>query len=131
MVFSEPLHDLQGQAGFGRLWQYNKTEWPHGLIGCVGSFGLGFMMPGMAYCMSSIISVLYNPDPAFMQQEVGSFVYPSKKISMKKQSKISSQLWTGMQKCRPASDRLLGLLQETQFLKNVLQAQPCLNRTCE
>ena len=61
---------LQGQAGFGRLWQYNKEEWPHGLMGCVGSFGLGFMMPGMAYCMSSIISVLYNPDHATMQQEV-------------------------------------------------------------
>lgn len=77
MVFSDPLHDLQGHAGFGRLWQYNKTEWPHGFIGCVGSFGLGFMMPGMAYCMSSIISVLYNPDPAFMQQEVGNFVNTS------------------------------------------------------
>ena len=108
MVFSEPLHGLQGQAGFGRLWQYNRTEWPHGLIGCVGSFGLGFMMPGMAYCMSSIISVLYNPDPAFMQQEVGKFVYPSKNSSMKKQSKVSSQLWGGMQNRRPASDALLG-----------------------
>ena len=61
---------MQGQAGFGRLWQYNREEWPHGLMGCVGSFGLGFMMPGMAYCMSSIISVLYNPDRAIMQQEV-------------------------------------------------------------
>ena len=60
----------QGQAGFGRLWQYNRTEWPHGLMGCAGSLGLGFMMPGMAYCMSSIISVLYNPDPATMQREV-------------------------------------------------------------
>ncbi|CAL8467005.1 g6541 [Coccomyxa elongata] len=58
------------QAGFGRLWQYNKQEWPFGLMGCVGSFGLGFMMPGMAYCMSSIIAVLYNPDPAHIQSEV-------------------------------------------------------------
>ena len=39
-------------------------------MGCAGSFGLGFMMPGMAYCMSSIISVLYNPDQAAMQREV-------------------------------------------------------------
>lgn len=39
-------------------------------MGCVGSFGLGFMMPGMAYCMSSIIAVLYNPDPAHIQSEV-------------------------------------------------------------
>ncbi len=66
---------VQGQAGFGRLWQYNKTEWPHGLMGCAGSLGLGFMMPGMAYCMSSIISVLYNPDPATMQREVS--LYPA------------------------------------------------------
>ena len=61
---------LQGQAGFGRLWEFNKTEWPHGLMGCVGSFGLGFMMPGMAYCMSSIISVLYDQDHAVMEREV-------------------------------------------------------------
>ena len=54
----------QGSAGFGRLWAMNHTEWPHGLMGCVGSFGLGFMMPGMAYCMSSIIAVFYDPDPA-------------------------------------------------------------------
>ena len=40
-------------------------------MGCAGSLGLGFMMPGMAFCMSSIISVLYNPDPAVMQKEVG------------------------------------------------------------
>ena len=39
-------------------------------MGCAGSFGLGFMMPGMAFCMSSIISVLYNPDQAAMQREV-------------------------------------------------------------
>lgn len=58
------------QAGFWRLWQYNASEWPHGLMGSVGSLGLGFMMPGMAYCMSSIISVLYNPYPAFIQREV-------------------------------------------------------------
>ena len=61
---------VQGQAGFSRLWQYNATEWPHGLMGCAGSFGLGFMMPGMAYCMAAIISTLYNPDPAAMQREV-------------------------------------------------------------
>ena len=61
---------VQGRAGFGRLWQYNQREWPHGLMGCAGSLGLGFMMPGMAYCMSSIISVLYNPDAAVMQREV-------------------------------------------------------------
>ena len=53
---------MQGSAGFGRLWAMNHTEWPFGLMGCVGSFGLGFMMPGMAYCMSSIIAVFYNPD---------------------------------------------------------------------
>jgi hypothetical protein len=41
-------------------------------MGCVGSFGLGFMMPGMAYCMSSIIAVLYNPDPAQIQSQVPS-----------------------------------------------------------
>ncbi len=64
------LLKMQGQAGFGRLWQYNRQEWPHGLMGCVGSFGLGFMMPGMAYCMSSIIAVLYNPDPAQIQSQV-------------------------------------------------------------
>ena len=52
------------------MWQYNRSEWPHGLMGCAGSLGLGFMMPGMAYCMSSIISVLYNPDPATMEREV-------------------------------------------------------------
>ena len=60
----------QGKAGFGRLWQYNAAEWPYGLIGCVGSFGLGFMMPGMAYCMSTVIAVLYNPDPAQVKAQV-------------------------------------------------------------
>lgn len=62
--------ESQGQAGFGRLWQYNRREWPFALMGSIGSFGLGFMMPGMAYCMSSIISVLYNPDPAHIKSEV-------------------------------------------------------------
>ena len=61
----------QGKAGFGRLWRYNAGEWPFMLIGCIGSFGLGFMMPGMAYCMSTVIAVLYNPDPAQVERQVG------------------------------------------------------------
>ena len=49
MLKYECARVAQGQAGFGRLWQYNREEWPHGLMGCAGSFGLGFMMPGMAF----------------------------------------------------------------------------------
>ena len=66
----------QGSAGFGRLWAMNHTEWPHGLMGCVGSFGLGFMMPGMAYCMSSIIAVFYDPDPAQIPLQARTTTHP-------------------------------------------------------
>jgi hypothetical protein len=65
------LPAAQGKAGFGRLWRYNAGEWLFMLIGCIGSFGLGFMMPGMAYCMSTVIAVLYNPDPAQVKSQVG------------------------------------------------------------
>ena len=59
---------LQVKAGYGRLLALNRKEWPFAITGCIGSLGLGVLMPGFALALSHIITVYFNPN--FHEMEV-------------------------------------------------------------
>ena len=59
---------LQVKAGYGRLLALNRKEWPWAITGCLGSLGLGVLMPGFALALSHIITVYFNPN--FHEMEV-------------------------------------------------------------
>lgn len=50
------------KAGFLRLLGMNRPEWHWAILGCIGSAGLGIMMPAFSLALSNIIGVFYNPD---------------------------------------------------------------------
>eukprot|EP00891_Asterochloris_glomerata_P003655 jgi/Astpho2/3655/e_gw1.00059.3.1_t len=54
--------DAPVKAGYGRLLALNRKEWPFAITGCIGSLGLGVLMPGFALALSHIITVYFNPN---------------------------------------------------------------------
>eukprot|EP00879_Flechtneria_rotunda_P003779 GHRR01004019.1.p1 GENE.GHRR01004019.1~~GHRR01004019.1.p1 ORF type:complete len:1293 (+),score=472.26 GHRR01004019.1:779-4657(+) len=54
---------------FSRLLALNKPEWPYLVLGSISSAVVGGIQPAFAFVMSSMITVLFLPDPATLRQQ--------------------------------------------------------------
>ncbi|KAG6548945.1 hypothetical protein Mapa_009713 [Marchantia paleacea] len=66
--------DEQSGGGFLRLLKMNPSEWKYGIVGTMGAFLAGLIMPGFAIMLSTLIGIYYNPDFDFMKHEIATKV---------------------------------------------------------
>lgn len=57
----------------GRLLKMNRPEWKQALLGCLGAAGFGFVQPGYAFTMGSMVSVFFETDHDKMRRSIQKF----------------------------------------------------------
>lgn len=62
-------------SSFLRLAKMNSPEWTYALFGSIGSVVCGSLSAFFAYVLSAVLSVYYNPNHAFMINEIAKYCY--------------------------------------------------------
>ncbi|NP_001275319.1 P-glycoprotein [Solanum tuberosum] len=72
---NEKLAFKDQASSFGRLAKMNSPEWTYALIGSIGSVICGSLSAFFAYVLSAVLSVYYNPDHAYMSEQIAKYCY--------------------------------------------------------
>ncbi|CAA0830450.1 ABC transporter B family member 1 [Striga hermonthica] len=62
-------------SSFLRLAKMNSPEWAHALLGSIGSVVCGSLSAFFAYVLSAVLSVYYNPNHAYMIEQIAKYCY--------------------------------------------------------
>lgn len=57
----------------GRLLKLNRPEWRQALLGSLGAAGFGFVQPGYAFTMGSMVSTFFETDHDKMRRSIRTF----------------------------------------------------------
>ncbi|CAA0830309.1 ABC transporter B family member 1 [Striga hermonthica] len=71
----ERLAFKEQASSFWRLVKMNSPEWAHALLGSVGSVVCGSLSAFFAYVLSAVLSVYYNPNHAYMIEQIAKYCY--------------------------------------------------------
>ncbi|KAK6152369.1 hypothetical protein DH2020_015004 [Rehmannia glutinosa] len=71
----EKLAFKEQASSFLRLAKMNSPEWTYALFGSIGSIICGSLSAFFAYVLSAVLSVYYNPDHAYMINQIAKYCY--------------------------------------------------------